>query len=204
MSKAENLRVEKSLWEELCSLSDNVVGEIFNDELIVSPRPSLRHVAASSDLGVLIAGPFRFGNGGPGGWIILHEPELHFKDPPQRKEKENVVVPDLAGWKKERLPRLPKTAYSELPPDWVCEVLSPSTARYDRVSKLRIYAANKIPYYWIIDPIAKTLEILVFDGGSYKFEVAFSEDERVSAPPFEAIEFDLGALWYPMEPEESD
>ena len=93
------------------------------------------------------------------------------------------------------MPELPETAYFELPPDWVCEVLSPSTARYDKISKLQIYAANMIPYYWIVDPIAKTLEILVFDDGSYRLKTAFAESDKFLAPPFEAIEIDLSALW---------
>ncbi len=107
MSKAERVKTYLSLWEELCDLPENVVGEIFNDELITSPRPAPRHAVTSSSLVVKIGGPFQFGNGGPGGWWIIYEPELHFKNPTQKKEKYNVIVPDLAGWKKDRLPKLP-------------------------------------------------------------------------------------------------
>ncbi len=106
-----------------------------------------------------------------------------------------MIVPDLAGWKKDRLPKLPETAYFELPPDWVCEVLSPSTARYDRVSKMRIYAINEIPYYWVIDPIGRTLEIFVLQDETYRMEIGFTGSDEVLAPPFEAIGLDLGALW---------
>ncbi len=162
---------------------------------ITSPRPAPRHAVTSSSLVVKIGGPFQFGNGGPGGWWIIYEPELHFKNPTQKKEKYNVIVPDLAGWKKDRLPKLPETSYFELPPDWVCEVLSPSTARYDRISKMRIYAANGIPYYWVIDPIARTLEIFAFQDQNYRMEIGFTENDKALAPPFDAIELDLGALW---------
>ncbi len=200
MSEAKKAKKHDNLWENLCDLPENVIGEIFNNELIVSPRPSPRHASVSSSLGVQIGGPFQFGkDGGPGDWVIVDEPELHFERPAQGTEKENVVVPDLAGWKRKRLPELPKTSYFELPPDWICEITSPSTYRYDRVSKLQIYAANNIPYYWIIDPVAEVLEILVFDGEVYKLQAVFKENDKVSTLPFEAIEFELGTLWYPVE-----
>ena len=119
---------------------------------------------------------------------------MHFDKPPQEFEKKNVVVPDIAGWKRERMPTLPETAFFELPPDWVCEILSPSTARYDRVSKMNIYSVNEIPHYWIIDPSNKTLEVFGLEKGSYRNIVTFGESDRVSAPP-EEIEFNLGNLW---------
>ena len=195
MSEAKKTKGYDELWKELCALPENVVGEIFNDELIVSPRPSPKHATISSRLGISIGGPFDLGNGGPGGWRIIDEPELHFEKPPQETEKKNIVVPDLAGWRRERLPELPETAYFELPPDWVCEVLSSSTARYDRVYKMRIYAVNNISYYWIIDALSKTLEVFMLQGKNYQMEISFEGNDKVSAPPFGAIEFDLGVLW---------
>ncbi len=196
MSKAEKIKTYSSLWEELCDLPENVVGEIFNDELVVSPRPAPKYAVTSSSLGGELVNPFQKGkNGGPGGWWIIDEPELHLEKPVQKREKTNVIVPDLAGWKKDRLPKLPETAYFELPPDWVCEVLSPSTACYDRVSKMRIYAINEIPYYWVIDPIGRTLEIFVLQDETYRMEIGFTGSDEVLAPPFEAIGLDLGALW---------
>ncbi len=196
MSKAEKIKTYLNLWDELCDLPENVVGEIFNDELIVLPRPSPKHTAAASSLGDELVGPFQKGrNGGPGGWWIFDEPEIHFERPIQKTEKVNVVVPDLAGWKATRLLDLPETAYFELSPDWVCEVLSPSTARYDKLSKMRIYAINKIPYYWIVDPIHKLLEVFILDNENYRMEAIFGEIDKISALPFEAIEIDLKALW---------
>ena len=116
MSKAKKLENQKNLWEQLCALPENVVGEIFNDGLIVSPRPGPKHSFAATNLiGVLYT--LFGGGGGSGGWIILSEPELHFEKPSQRSNEENIVVPDLAGWKKEHLPELPETAYFKLPPD---------------------------------------------------------------------------------------
>ena len=187
MSEAVKTKKYKDLWKELCILPDNVVGEILNGELIVSPRPAPRHARASSSLGGVLHGPFDHGKGGPGGWWILDEPEIHWG--------ETVIVPDLAGWKRDRLLKLPDTAYFELAPDWVCEVLSPSTVRHDRISKLQIYTANKVPHYWIIDPVNKTLETFVLDGGGYRLGSTFGEDDSVSVPPFEVIKFDLSELW---------
>ena len=186
--KAEKRKSYDELWQELCALPDHVVGEILDGELVVSPRPSPLHANVSSGLGILIGGPFHFGKGGgPGGWWILGEPEIHFG--------KHIIVPDIAGWKRERLPKLPDTAYFELVPDWVCEVLSPSTARYDRISKLQKYAKNGVPYYWIVHPLDRTLEVFTLDEGLYKIEIIFGGDDKISAPPFEAVEIHLSDLW---------
>ena len=188
MSEAKKKKTYDDLWEELCALPDNVVGEILDGELVVTPRPSPLHANVSSTLIMKIGGPFCLGEGGgPGGWWILNEPQIHFPG--------IDIVPDIAGWKRDRLPELPKTARFELAPDWVCEVLSPSTARYDKISKLRTYADNKIPYYWIVDPQLRTLEVLTFDGRGYRLEMAFEGADRVSAPPFDAVEINLEVLW---------
>ena len=112
MSKAKKLEDQKSLWEKLCDLPENMVGEIFNDELVASPRPAPRHATSSGNLFTKVNHLF---GGGGGGWRIIFEPELHFEKPPQKYEKKNVVVPDIAGWKRERMPTLPETAYFEIP-----------------------------------------------------------------------------------------
>ena len=175
------------LYKELCDLPDNVVGEIINEELVVMPRPAPKHARASSSLGSKIFDSYDEGNGGPGGWWIFFEPEMHFLD--------DVIVPDIAGWKKERMPKLPEEAYFSLSPDWVCEVLSPSTARYDKISKFKIYEENKIPYYWIVDPLNRVLEIFELDQKNYKLVFVFDQNSLVKAPPFEELEFNLGSLW---------
>lgn len=135
--------------------------------------------------------PFHHGDGGPGGWIILDEPELHLGD--------DVLVPDLAGWRRTRMHEVPEAAYFELAPDWICEVLSPSTAAFDRAEKLPIYANAKVGYTWLIDPKLRTLEVLKLDGNTSppKRQIAqtFEGDGGVRAEPFEAIELSLGRLW---------
>jgi Uma2 family endonuclease len=174
-------------YDDIVALPDHVVGEIVDGELHVSPRPASPHARASSKLGNQLGPPFDDGRGGPGGWIILDEPELH--------EGKNVLVPDLAGWRRERMPAMPDAAWFELSPDWLCEVLSPSTARFDRDKKLKRYLAIRVTHVWLIDPIARTLEVLEHDPAGYRIVDVFSGDAKVCARPFDAIELELGALW---------
>ncbi len=169
------------------ALADNVVGELVAGELFASPRPAGPHAVAGSALGGSLLPPFHFGDGGPGGWWILFEPELHLG--------EDVVVPDLAGWRRERMPRAPDGAFIELSPDWIVEVLSPSTARLDRVSKLPLYARAGVPHAWLVDPIARTLEVLKLEHARWTVMSAFGGSSVVRAEPFDAIELKLARLW---------
>src|SRR5688572_17440640 len=139
---AEKLR--RATYADFDAVPPNRVAEIINGELRTTPRPAPPHAEAASVLGGELHGPFRKGIGGPGGWRILDEPELHLQA--------DILVPDLAGWRRGRMPHLPQTAYFELPPDWVCEVLSPSTEAVDRADKMPIYAREGIPYAWLLDP----------------------------------------------------
>jgi Uma2 family endonuclease len=174
-------------YDDLLKVPDNFVAEILDGELYASPRPAPRHADASSGLGGALRNPFDRGRGGPGGWRILDEPELHLGA--------DVVVPDLAGWKRERLPALPEEAFFSLAPDWVCEVVSPSTAAMDRVKKLGIYARERIAHVWLVDPIACTLEILRLEGGRWTIVSSSSGLAVLCAEPFDAIELDLSLLW---------
>jgi len=166
---------------------DHLVAEILDGELYASPRPALRHALASSALGSELGTPFQRGRGGPGGWWILDEPELHFG--------EDVVVPDLAGWRRERLPQLPDSASISLAPDWVCEAVSPSTERIDRVHKLPIYAREGVEHVWLMNPGTRTLEVLRRSSEGWLLVSTAEGNSRVRAGPFEAIELDLSALW---------
>lgn len=174
-------------YADIVALPENVVGEILNGELVVSPRPAPRHAHAASSLGGMLVPPYRFGDGGPGGWWILDEPELHLG--------EEIVVPDLGGWQRERMPDLPEETFFRLPPDWVCEVLSPSTSRLDRTRKLPIYARAGVPYAWLIDPVAQTLEVYRLESGHWVVVATHGAEDRVTAPPFEATMLELGRLW---------
>jgi len=176
-----------SAYEELLALPEHVVGEIIGGELIVSPRPAPRHAVATSVLGGELGPPYHGGRGGPGGWWILFEPELHLA--------EDVLVPDLAGWRRTRLPAMPETAYFTLVPDWICEVLSPATARLDRQKKLAVYAREGVGHAWLIDPIPRTLEVLRLDGRQWVILGVHANQEEVHAEPFDAITLALGRLW---------
>jgi Uma2 family endonuclease len=177
-----------SLWERLCALPSNAVGEIVAGELYASPRPAAAHSRAASRLGGQLDGPFDRGAGGPGGWIILDEPELHLGS--------DVLVPDLAGWRRERLPFLgEETTAFELSPDWICEVLSPSTSSLDRVRKMPVYAREGVHFAWLLDPIQRTLEVFELQAQRWQAIGSWEGDVLVRAVPFDAVELDLSSLW---------
>ena len=179
---------KKARYEDLCSLPENVVGEIVDGELIATPRPHYRHGLALSVLGATIVPPYQFGRGGgPGGWWILDEPEVHLG--------EHVLVPDIAGWRKERMPSLPETNWTGLAPDWVCEITSPGTFRLDRVRKMPIYARFGVSFLWIIDPDQKTLETFRLESARWSLLGAYAQADRVAAQPFPETEIDLATLW---------
>jgi Uma2 family endonuclease len=174
-------------YDDLVAVPEHLVAEIVDGELWTSPRPAPRHARASTRLGHRLGPPFDEGQGGPGGWQILDEPELHLG--------EHTLVPDLAGWRLSRMPRLPETAYFALAPDWVCEVLSPSTAQLDRAKKLRVYAEHGVKHAWLVDPIARSLEVLRLQGAHWMLLDVHLGDVALRAEPFEAIELPLGTLW---------
>lgn len=174
-------------YKDVLDAPSNVVAEIICGRLVTHPRPSPRHSVASSRLGGKLTPPFDFGDDGPGGWLILDEPELHLG--------EDIIVPDLAGWRRERMPSVPETAWIDLAPDWVCEVISPSTARYDRGEKREIYVREGVPHLWHVDPIDRLLEAFELQNGNWVLLKTLKNDEEVALPPFAAVPFSLGALW---------
>jgi Uma2 family endonuclease len=177
-------------YADLEALPDNVVGELIGGVLHASPRPAAPHALAASRLGIALGGPFDRGRNGPGGWYIVDEPELHLG--------EDVLVPDLAGWRRERMPRHPRTAAYTLAPDWACEVLSPSTKALDRKVKLPVYAREGVRHLWLMDPEARTLEVFRLEGAEYSLRGTYSGAAVVRAEPFEAAELELAYLWDEM------
>jgi Uma2 family endonuclease len=174
-------------YQDLEALPPHLVAEIVDGELWASPRPAPRHSRAWGRITSRIEPAFDEGRGGPGGWIILGEPEVHLG--------KQVLVPDLAGWRRTRLPRLPVTAYIALAPDWVCEVVSPSTARLDRAKKLGIYAAEGVRHAWLVDPLARTIEVLRLTRGRWAIVATHAGDATVRIEPFEEIELEIGTFW---------
>lgn len=176
----------RATYADLLEVPENRVGEIIDGELITQPRPAAPHARAASRLGMEL-GPVDRHKGGPGGWIILDEPELHLHG--------DALVPDLAGWRRERMPELPDVAAFELAPDWVCEVLSPSTQSHDRVKKMRVYAREGVGYVWLVDPSAQTLEVYQAANGAWLRSQIAQGDEKLRAEPFPELELALAALW---------
>ncbi|MGQ0735887.1 MAG: Uma2 family endonuclease [Acidobacteriota bacterium] len=177
----------RATYDDLLAVPDHQVAEILDGELHVSPRPAPRHALASSRLGGDIIGPFDAGRGGPGGWWILDEPELHLG--------EDVVVPDIAGWRRECLPEMPQEAFFTIAPDWVCETLSASTEQMDRGKKLRIYARDGVRHLCLINPATATLEAYRLEAGRWVLLVTHSGDVSARIEPFDAVEIDLARLW---------
>ena len=188
------MKNRRAVYADLYQLPPNVNGEIIDGELYVSQRPASPHAVAATMMGTDIVGPFGRKPGGPlgpGGWWILFEPELHFG--------EDVLIPDFAGWRHERMPRVPSVPGFTLAPDWLCEVASPSTARLDRAVKLPVYAQKGITHVWLVDPLARTLEVLRLESGRYSIIAVHSANDRVRAEPFEAVELDLARWWLEEE-----
>jgi Uma2 family endonuclease len=158
---------------------------MFDGELYASPRPAVPHARAAIKLAAKLDGPFDLD--GPGGWIFLPEPELHFGA--------DVLVPDLAGWRRERLPRLADEAYLTLAPDWVCEVLSPSTEALDRGKKLRIYAREGVSHVWLVNPVTETLEAYQLEEGRWTLLGTHAGDVEARVDPFEGVSLELWRLW---------
>ena len=174
-------------YDDLLKVPDHLVAEILDGALYTSPRPAPRHAEASSGLAGALRGPFDRGRGGPGGWRILFEPELHLAA--------DIVVPDLAGWRRERMPALPEEAYFQLAPDWICKIVSPSDAAMDRIKKLTIYARERISHAWLVDPLARTLEVLRLDQGHWTIVTTGGALDVMRAEPFAEMDLDLSLLW---------
>jgi Uma2 family endonuclease len=177
----------RATYEDLLAVPEHLVAEILHGTLVTTPRPASLHARAASSLGGELYGPFDRGKGGPGGWIILDEPELHLHG--------DILVPDLAGWRRERMPELPDATAFELAPDWICEVLSPGTAATDRAEKMPIYARENVGHVWLVDPIARTLEACHLEGGRWVLLGTWRDDAKVRVAPFDAFELELAGLW---------
>jgi Uma2 family endonuclease len=179
-------------YDDLRKLPETMIGELVGGELIASPRPAIPHSNVAAALTGEILGPFQRGRGGPGGWWFLYEPEVHIGH--------NVLVPDLAGWRRDRLPRLPAAPFMELAPDWLCEILSPSTAGFDRIRKMPIYLREGVSHIWLIDPTARTLEAFRREGEKWVLVDSFGGSQRARIEPFDVHEIDLQDFWLEEEP----
>jgi len=177
----------RATYQDVLDAPPEKVAEVIDGELVLMPRPAGPQALAASVLGEELGPPFRRGQGGPGGWILLDEPELHLGD--------DILVPDLAGWRRERMPVVEDVVYFTMAPYWVCEVLSPRTTTNDRARKLPIYAREQVAHVWLVDPLARTLEALRREGSRWLLVGVWNDEARPRAEPFDAIELELGRLW---------
>lgn len=181
---------KRPTYDDVLAVPEHLVAEIICGELVTTPRPAPLHTRTASRLGVVLGSAFDHDGEGPGGWWILDEPELHLEN------ADDPIVPDLAGWRVERMPELPETAYFALPPDWICEVLSRGTAARDRADKMPIYAAAGVSHAWLVDPQIATLEVFRRnEAGRWVLVETHEGSHQVHAEPFDAVAIDLGALW---------
>jgi Uma2 family endonuclease len=179
---------KRATYADVLAAPEHMVAEVVDGELSLQPRPRSRHARATSVLGGLIEPAYGWGDqGGPGGWIILDEPELHLG--------EHILVPDLAGWRRERMPEMPDAAYFEVAPDWICEVLSPSTSGFDRGRKLPVYAQHGVTHAWLVDPEARTVEHYVLEGARWTLCQVVDGENTVRVAPFDVLAIPLSRLW---------
>ena len=186
-STSEALARRRATYQDVLDTPAHQVAEIVDGTLHTHPRPAMPHARASSVLGRKIGAPYDDEVDGPGGWWIIDEPELHLS--------EDILVPDLAGWRRERMPEYPETAYVTLAPDWVCEVLSASTRRLDLQGKRPVYAREEVRHLWLVDPTDRTLEAFELRKGEWVLIAAAKDHDSISIRPFDAITFSLGDLW---------
>jgi Uma2 family endonuclease len=179
-------------YEDVLAAPPHSIAQIVAGELHVQPRPAGPHALVSSGLGMDLGGPFQRGRGGPGGWLILDEPELHFGT--------NVVVPDLAGWRVEAPPELGAKFFT-VAPAFVCEVLSPSSVTFDRVAKADLYLRVGVEYLWLVEPLGQLIEAFRRSDGAWLRIGAWTGDVAARIPPFDAIELELGPLWVKPAPD---
>ena len=179
------------LYKTLYSIPEHMLGQVIGNETIAMPRPSPQHANVVSGIGFEIGPAYRLGRGGPGGWIILDEPEICLG--------QNILVPDLAGWTKEKLSKFPKTNFITVAPDWICEVLSPRTFKIDRIKKMPIYAQFEVSFLWLIDPIEEIFEIFKLNGDKWTLLAGFAGNDKIRAEPFIEVEIDLANLWSEIE-----
>ncbi|MCP3137119.1 Uma2 family endonuclease [Pyxidicoccus xibeiensis] len=181
--------IPHSRYSMLTALPSGWVGEILDEELVASPRPTAAQTRAAFMLGVELGEQLDRRRGGSGRWCFLRAPELHLGH--------DMLVPDLAGWRRERVdaPLDPDVPFLTLAPDWVCEVLAPSTAALDRTRKLPLYARAGVAHVWLVDPTARTLEVYQRVKRGWLLTGSYEADSLVRAEPFASSMLELGSLW---------
>ncbi|MEF8794096.1 Uma2 family endonuclease [Thiohalorhabdus sp.] len=178
-----------TLYEAIEALPEGVTGEIIGGQMHTQPRPSGPHALAGSNLGIDLGNRYSRGHGGPGGWWIIDEPEVHFI------RDSEILIPDLAGWRRERMPALPQDQRFEVVPDWVCEILSPASASKAREVKIPVYARYRVAHAWLVDPREQSLEAYALQEGEWTLVGTYSGEDLVDTDPFPEAGFRVADLW---------
>ncbi len=182
---------KRATYADVLAAPPHMTAEVLDGELHLMPRPARKHLRSVSGLGAMLYMSFDAGVNGPGGWTILDEPELHLGPEP------DILVPDLGGWRSGRLVEKDDEdpPFITVIPDWVCEILSPGTARVDRLKKMRIYARERIQYVWLSDPRERIVEVYRFGDAAYTLVGAFGGDDALTAEPVEAVTIPTSIMW---------
>ncbi len=175
-------------WEDILAAPGDVKAEVLGGDLILHPRPLAPHGLTQAALTGELSRPYYRGIGGPGGWWFVIEPDVAFG-------AHDIVAPDLAGWRRERMPVLATERPVLLAPDWVCEVVSPSSARRDRIHKAGLYLSGGVPYYWLLDEGLRSLEAFEAQAGRWVRLGAWTDGDTASVPPFEAVQLEIACLF---------
>ena len=179
--------IPKASYKDVLAAPPHMVAQVVDGSLHLHPRPVNWHGVSSTTLTMILGMPFQKGVGGPGGWVFVHEPELHLG--------KDILVPDLAAWRKENYIERKYKAYYSTAPDWVCEFLSPSTRKLDEGSKSDIYAREGVSHLWLLDPVSRMLKAFVAVKAAWREIAHLRDNAEVSVPPFEEISFPLSELW---------
>jgi Uma2 family endonuclease len=181
----------RATYQDVLDAPEHMTAEVLDGELHLMPRPRRAHLRAASGLGSFLFGAFQIGAGGPGGWTIIDEPELHLGSPP------DIVVPDIGGFRAGHLVDSDDSdePYITVVPDWVCEIASPSTRRIDRMKKMPIYARERVGHVWLVDPVDCTVEVFRYEGTGFQLVGTYGGDGGVRAEPFDAAEIPPAFLW---------
>jgi Uma2 family endonuclease len=175
---------------DLDALPPGIIGEIIEGVLYTMTKPRARHQRTGLEIGSGLLGPFDHGRGGPGGWWIVTEPGIELPSTPE-------ISPDVAGWRRERMADLPVDEPIRVVPDWVCEILSPTTRRHDMLRKLPYYAKIGVPFMWLVDIEARVLTVHRLDGDTWRVIGTYSDETEARIEPFDAVPLSIADWWLP-------
>ncbi len=179
-------------YKDLLGLAEDVRAEILGGAMAMSPSALPRHSLAQRVLGSVIGGPFHDEHdaGGPGGWWIFPEVDVQLG-------VHDIVRPDLAGWRRERLQDPWDARPIRVVPDWICEIISPSNGSHDRVTKRALYARYGVSFYWLVDPHQCVLEALQLCDGKWLELGAWDASDAAGIQPFDAVTLELRRVFPP-------